>query len=319
MWKTILRRILIMIPQILLLSVIVFFLAKLMPGDPFSGQITPQMDPKQIDSLRRQLGLDDPLWTQYFRWIGNLFHGDLGMSYAYKRPVISLIAERASNTIWLSLFAVILTYLIGVPLGVLAGRFKGTRLDSGISLYAYSVMAIPSFVFYLIALLIFGYQLKWFPTTGSVALDASGGVGYIMSRLYHMVLPAILQAFLGTTGIILYLRSGIIDNSIEDYVRTARAKGVPEKVIFNKHILRNSLLPIAAFMGNTITGLISGSLFVESVFSYPGMGKLAVDAMTTRDYATMTSLTLLFGFLTLLGNLLSDIIMSIVDPRIRVE
>lgn len=319
MWKTILRRVLVMIPQILILSVIVFFLAKMMPGDPFSGQITPNTDPKTIDDLRRQLGLFDPLPVQYFRWMGNLFHGDMGMSYSFKVPVINLIAERAGNTIWLSLFSLVLTYLWAVPLGVFAGRFAGSKVDNAISFYAFMIIAVPGFVFYLLGLWLFGYKLGWFPTTGSVSIAADGGFQVFLSRLSHMILPALLQSVISTTGIIQYLRSGIIDNTQEDFTRTARSKGVPERTVFSKHILRNSLLPIAAFMGNSITGLIGGSLMIENVFSYPGMGKLFIDAMNTNDYAIITGLTLLFGTMTLVGNLLSDIIMSIVDPRIRIE
>ncbi|MCT7855974.1 MAG: ABC transporter permease, partial [Lactobacillus iners] len=142
---------------------------------------------------------------------------------------------------------------------------------------------------------------------------------YIWSRFYHLILPAMLCAILSTTGTVQYLRTGIVDNKVEDYVRTARSKGVPEKVVFNKHILRNSLLPIAAFMGNTITGLLAGSVILETIFSYPGMGKLFLDSISQRDYTTLTALILLFGVLTLVGNLLSDIIMSIVDPRIRIK
>lgn len=141
----------------------------------------------------------------------------------------------------------------------------------------------------------------------------------MLSQLRHMILPAILAGVLGTSSIILYLRSGVIDNTSEDFVRTARSKGVPEKVVFNRHILRNSILPIAAFMGNSITGLLGGSIFVETIFSYPGMGQLFVNSIAGRDYSVITALTLLFGLLALLGNLLSDIIMSIVDPRIRIE
>ncbi|MFD1429947.1 ABC transporter permease [Lacticaseibacillus mingshuiensis] len=321
MWKTIIRRVLIMVPQIIILSLIVFFLAKLMPGDPFtgSGKLSPQMDLNQIQAIKKELGLLDPLPVQYFRWIGNILHGDLGMSYAYKVPVINLIAERAGNTIWLSLFSVLLTYLIAVPLGVLAGRYQGTHIDGGISFYAFAIIAIPGFVFYLLGLWLFGYQLGWFPTTGSISIAADGLLAKFFSRIYHMILPAILSSVISTTGIIQYLRSGIIDNTQEDFTRTARAKGVPERIVFDRHILRNSLLPIAAFMGNTITGLIGGSVFIENVFSYPGMGKLFIDSMNSNDYPIITSLTLLFGLMTLMGNLLSDIIMSIVDPRIRIE
>ena len=306
MWKTVLRRLLIMIPQLIILSIIVFALAKLMPGDPFTGLINPNTDPKELIRLKQEAGLYDPMWVQYFRWIGNLFHGDLGMSYIQKVPVTSLIASRAVNTFWLSLLTVILTYAIAVPMGITQGRYQDKWQDQAIQIFNYITFAVPGFVVYILGLWLFGYTLNWFPISGSVSANASGFFG-------------ILTAIISTTVTVQYLRTGIVDNKVEDYVRTARSKGVPEKVVFNKHILRNSLLPIAAFFGNTITGLLSGSVIIETVFSYPGMGKLFIDSISQRDYTTLTALILIYGILTLIGNLLSDIIMSIVDPRIRIQ
>ena len=319
MWKTVLRRILIMIPQLLILSLLVFILAKMMPGDPFTGMINPNSDPKEIARLRQEYGLNDPVWVQYTRWLGNMFHGDLGQSYIQKVPVTSLIWDRAVNTFWLSLMTVVLTYLIAIPLGVTAGRHQDEWQDHGVQIFNYITYAVPPFVFYILGIWLFGFTLGWFPISGSVSASATGFWGVLWSRLDHMILPAILYALITTTATVQYLRTGIVDNKVEDYVRTARSKGVPENVVFHKHILRNSLLPIAAFFGNTITGLLSGSMVIESVFSYPGMGKLFLDFIGQRDYSTLTALILLFGILTLVGNLLSDIIMSIIDPRIRIK
>ncbi|KRO18601.1 oligopeptide ABC transporter permease [Lacticaseibacillus saniviri] len=320
MWKTILKRFLLMIPQLILLSILVFVLAKLMPGDPLTGAITPQTSAAQLAKLRQEYGLNDPWWTQYWHWIVNMFHGDLGQSYGFKRSVAGLIGERAVNTFWLSLLTIIIMYLVAIPLGVVAGRFQDTWKDKAIQLWTFVALAIPGFVFYLFGLTVFGYILQWLPTGGYVSLDVNPGtVAYWLSRLQHMILPAILAGLLSTAGTIQYLRSGVIDNTNEDFVRTARSKGVPERVVFSKHILRNSLLPIAAFMGNQITGLLGGSVFVEQIFGYPGMGQLFISSIQSRDYSVITALILLFGFLTLLGNLLSDIIMSIVDPRIRID
>ncbi|RVU71635.1 MULTISPECIES: oligopeptide ABC transporter permease [Lactobacillus] len=319
MWKTVLRRLLIMIPQLIVLSIIVFILAKMMPGDPFTGLINPNTDPKEIARLRQAAGLNDPIWVQYFRWVGNLFHGDLGTSYVQHVSVTSLIADRAVNTFWLSLLTVVITYALAIPMGITAGRREGHWQGTLIQIFNYITFAIPGFVVYILGIWLFGYTLGWFPISGSVSGSASGFFPVIWSRFYHMLLPAILAAVISTTGTVQYLRIGILDNRVEDYVRTARSKGVPEKVVFNKHILRNSLLPIAAFFGNTITGLLSGSVIIETVFNYPGMGQLFMDSISQRDYTTLTALILLYGILTLIGNLLSDIIMSIVDPRIRIQ
>ncbi len=196
MWKTIIRRILIMIPELILLSVLVFMLAKLMPGDPFTGLLTPQTSAAQVHELKVRAGLYDPWYVQYWRWIVHMFQGDLGMSYQFKSPVANLIAERATNTLWLSLLTVILSYAIAIPLGVIAGRYENTKRDKLIQFYSFVVYAIPAFVFYLLGVYFFGYKLHWFPTSGSVSVSADSGLSYLFSRLDHMILPALLMAIL---------------------------------------------------------------------------------------------------------------------------
>jgi oligopeptide ABC superfamily ATP binding cassette transporter, permease protein len=320
MWKTILRRVLLMLPQIFILSVLAFLIAKMMPGDPFTGLITPETDPNTIEALRVKSGFYDPLPVQYWNWISKAFRGDFGQSYTYKYEVTKLIGQRIGNTVWLSLLTLILTYLIALPLGMIAGRFQNSWADKAIVVYTFITYSIPVFVFALILLWLFGYTLGWFPTRGSVDSDVVGGtLGYYINKFHHMILPAFTMAILSTTGTIQYLRTGVIDAKSQDYVRTARAKGVPENVVFNRHIFRNSILPIAAFLGYEFTGLIGGSVFIENIFSYPGMGNLFVTSIQGRDYSVILALLLLFGTATLLGTLLSDIIMSIVDPRVRVQ
>ncbi len=320
MWKTILRRVLLMLPQIFILSVLAFLIAKMMPGDPFTGLITPETDPNTIEALRVKAGFYDPLPVQYWNWISKAFRGDFGQSYTYKYEVTKLIGERIGNTVWLSLLTLILTYLIALPLGMIAGRFQNSWADKAIVVYTFITYSIPVFVFALVLLWLFGYTLGWFPTRGSVDSDVvSGTLAYYLNKFHHMILPAFTMAILSTTGTIQYLRTGVIDAKSQDYVRTARAKGVPENVVFNRHIFRNSILPIAAFLGYEFTGLIGGSVFIENIFSYPGMGNLFVSSITGRDYSVILALLLLFGTATLLGTLLSDIIMSIVDPRVRVQ
>ncbi len=321
MWKTVLRRVLLMIPQIIILSLIVFALGQMMPGDPFTGLITPDMDPLVIAQLREKHGLNKPIPEQYKDWVTKIItKGEFGQSYTYKMPVEKLIGARAVNTLWLSLLTLILTYLIAIPLGIYAGRYNNSRFDKGVIIYNFISYAIPSFILALMLLAIFGYKFGWFPTTGSVEIGVQKGTfAYVLSRLHHMILPAITAAVLRTTGTIQYLRNEVIDAKTQDYVKTARSKGVPINKVYSHHIFRNSLLPIAAFFGFTITGLLSGSIFIETIFSYSGMGELFISSITSRDYAVMNALVLLFGVLTLFGSLLSDIIMTIVDPRIRIE
>lgn len=320
MWKVVLRRILLMIPQLFILSLLVFALAKLMPGDPFTGLITPTTDPATIEALREKAGLNDPWIMQYFRWMGNALQGDFGKSYVFKVSVSSLIGERAINTLLLSFVTIILTYGIALPLGTLAGRYQNSIFDKIVVVYNYVSYAIPSFVFALIMLFFFGYKLAWFPSSGSVDVTVEAGtIGYFISKLYHIILPAITGAILGTATAIQYLRNEVIDAKTQDYVKTARSKGVPVNKVYSKHIFRNSMLPITSNIGLELAALIGGSVFIETIFAYPGMGELFISSISARDYSVITALIILFGIFTLLGTLVSDILMSVVDPRIRIE
>lgn len=320
MWKTIVRRVLMMIPQIIILSLFIFLLAQAMPGDPFTGLINPNTDPATIERMREAAGLNDPWYTQYFRWVGNALQGDFGQSFLFKLPVTDIIGQRVINTILLSLLTVIITYAIALPLGLFSGRYQDSIFDKTVVVYNFVSFAVPIFIFALLMLFIFGYRLEWFPTTGSVASGLTEGtMAYRWSRLYHMLLPAISQALLATAVTIQYLRNEVIDAKQLDFVRTARAKGVPTNKVFTRHIFRNASLPIAAQLSYEITALISGSVVIEQTFAYPGIGKLFIDAINGRDYSVITSLVLILGIVTIVGNLISDIVMSIVDPRIRIQ
>ncbi len=322
MLKFILRRILVMIPQLILLSILVFLLAKMMPGDALTGRIAgnPNIDPETIEKLREELGLNDPWHVQYWHWIQNVSHGDWGISYIHQVEVTKLLGNRLLNTVNLGIFILVLTYIIAIPLGIVAGRWTNSWADKVIVAYNYLSYATPLFIFALFMLFIFGYVLGWFPTGGSVDVRLEKGtLDYYINKFYHLILPAFSAALLSTTTTIQYLRSEIIDTKVRDFVKTARAKGTPERKVYTRHILRNSFLPIAAFLGYEITGVISGSIFIESIFSYPGIGQLFVDSISQRDYPVVTALVMLTGFATLIGTLLSDIILSAVDPRIRID
>lgn len=320
MWKTIVRRFLLMIPQLFFVSIIVFAIAKLLPGDPFSGMIDPNISPARIEELRIKLGLYDPWYVQYIRWIKNISHGDFGVSYTFKVPVLSVINDRIWNSFRLSLVTLILTYALALPFGILSGKYEGSRIDKYITLYNFISFSIPSFVLGILLLWLFGYKLRWFPTSGSASFGiVPGSFKYYIDKFYYTLLPGITGALLSTVGITRYLRNEIIDSKYSEYVKTALSKGIPMKYVYRNHIIRNSLLPIAATFGYQITGLLSGSVFLETIFGYPGMGQLFISSIGNRDYSVITILILLYGFLTLLGTLLSDIILSIVDPRIRIQ
>ncbi|MGX4668660.1 oligopeptide ABC transporter permease [Cerasibacillus sp. JNUCC 74] len=320
MWKFIVRRLLITMPQIILLSVLVFIMAQMMPGDALSGLIDPNIDPAAMEEQREKLGLNDPWYEQYADWFTSALQGDLGQSFRFKMPVEKLIGERLVNTFWLSLVTLIFTYIIAIPLGIISGRYNDTLRDQLISGYTYIGFATPLFIFALVMLWLFGYTLGWFPTGGSVEPGLEpGSFAYIMSKFNHLLLPAISMALITTVNTVQYLRSEIIDTKQKDFIITARAKGASESRVYNKHILRNSLLPIAAYFGFEITGLIGGTVFIETIYSYPGMGLLFMESVLQRDYSVVTSVVLLFGIASILGALLSDIILSLVDPRIRIK
>ncbi|MGG1633806.1 oligopeptide ABC transporter permease [Paenibacillus sp. FSL K6-3182] len=320
MWRTVLRRIVIMIPQIILLSILVFLIAKAMPGDALTGLIDPSIDPAAMDAQRERLGLNNPWYVQYWDWITKAVQGDFGQSFRFKMPVSDLIGQRMMNTVWLSIVTLILTYLIAIPLGITSGRYNDTWGDRLITGYTYIGFAAPLFIFALLMLWVFGFHFGWFPTGGSVApgLEPST-LQYAMSKFYHLLLPAISMALIATVSTVQYLRSEIIDTKQKDFIITARAKGASESRVYNRHILRNSLLPIAAFFGYEITGLIGGTVFIEGIFSYPGMGQLFLSSIALRDFSVVTALVLLYGVASIVGALISDIVLSIVDPRIRIK
>ncbi|MFD1414241.1 oligopeptide ABC transporter permease [Oceanobacillus jeddahense] len=320
MWKFIVRRLLITIPQLVILSIIVFILAQMMPGDALSGLIDPSIDPAAIEQQRERLGLNNPWYVQYADWAGGILQGDLGQSFRFKMPVTDLIGQRMVNTVLLSIVTLIFTYLIALPLGLLSGRFNDSPLDQAITGYTYVGFATPLFIFALVMLWVFGYNLGWFPTSGSVAPGSEPGTtAYWLSKVYHALLPGVSMALIQVVSTVQYLRSEIIDTKQKDFIITARSKGAGEQRVYNKHIFRNSLLPIAAFFGWEITTLITGTVFVERIFGYPGMGLLFLESITQRDFSVANSLVLLFGFAQIMGALLSDIILSIVDPRIRIK
>ncbi len=320
MGKTIIRRLLILIPQIIILSLLIFLLANFMPGDALTGKIDPNVSPARLEELRQQWGYYDPWYVKYVRWVWKALHGDLGESTAYKLPVQTLIGQRAGNTFWLALLTAFISNFVGILLGIISGRYQNKLADRAIVFYTFIALAMPTVVFGLMNIFLFSFKLRWFPMGGSVAAEyITGTLPYYKDRMYHMLLPALTGGLLYTIGTIQFLRSEIIDYKNSEFVTTARSKGVPESKVFTRHIFRNAMLPIASFMGYDIAFLLGGSIFVEYIFSYPGMGRLFIESILRRDYAVVNALIILFALLTVLGTLLSDLIMSVVDPRIRIK
>lgn len=320
MWQYVLRRLLWMIPQLILISMLVFLLAKAMPGDALSHlSQDPRVSAQRIEELREKLGMHDSVSRQYLRWGKGILEGNWGTSLKHKLPVTALIGQRLGNTALLGAVTVVLIYAIAVPLGLFAGRYPNSLPDKLITAYGFVGFATPVFIFALLLLYVFGYVLDWLPTGGSVdPLIESGTMAYYLSRAEHLILPALSEALIATVGITQILRSEMLDHQMRDYTRTARAKGVPEGRIYNLHIARNSLLPIAANIGYSITGIIGGAVIIESIYVYPGIGKLFLESILQQDYPVIVALVLLSSLATFLGTLISDVVLSIVDPRIRI-
>lgn len=320
MLKFTIRRLLITFPQLILLSVLVFILGAMMPGDALSGLIDPTIPAEAIEARREELGLNNPWYIQYRDWVVNMFQGDFGQSIFHQRPVLDVIGDRLWNTVWLSLLSTVFIYVIGLPLGLISGRYNDSALDSFITGYTYLGFATPTFIFGLVMLWIFGYNFNVFPTSGTVAPGLEpGSIEYILSKLNHLILPSLSIALIGVVGTVQYLRSGVIETKQKDFVTLARAKGVKQNALYIKHIFRNSVIPIAAFLGYEITMLLGGSILIEQIYSYPGMGQLFLESISTRDFSVANVLILIYGFLAIAGALLSDIILSIIDPRIRIK
>lgn len=333
MWKTIVRRFLILIPQLMALSVLIFILAAVMPGDALRGRIPHDSPPGMLAELREMHGLNDPWHVQYARWMRNVIvERDFGNSLAHGgRPVMDVVSGRIGNTVRLSLLTTLFTYMLAIPLGLLAGRKHGRPVDKGIMLYTFVALSMPTAVLAVINLLVFGFGVQFqqfgfvvntgiFPVTGSIdARVVAGTAAAFFSRLHHLILPAITLASISTIGIIYFLRSEIIDYETSDFVTTARSKGVPENKIYRNHILRNAFLPVASGMGGIVAGLFGGSVFIETVFSYPGMGELFLTSLVGRDFPVVNMLVMFFAVLSVISMLISDIIITVVDPRIRIK
>lgn len=332
MWKTIVRRFLILIPQLFALSILIFLLAHFMPGDALRGMVGPDTAPAELERLRELHGLNDPWYTQYGRWMRSLiFEQDFGTSVTHNRPVLDIVRDRLFNTMRLSALTAVFTYMLAIPLGMIAGRKHGKAVDKAIMVYTFIALSMPTAVLSLLNLLLFGFGFNIeifgfiistgiFPVTGSVDAQAVAGTSaFFFSRIHHLILPAITLASLSTVSIIYFLRSEIIDYETSDFVLTARAKGVPEGKIYSGHILRNAFLPIAGGMGTIVAGLFGGSVFIETVFSYPGMGELFLTSIISRDFPVVNMLVMFYAVLSVVAMLISDIIITIVDPRIRIK
>ena len=322
------RRVLVAIPLVWGIATIVFLLVHLAPGDPALLYIKPGMSQEVIDQIRRNLGLDQPLHIQYVRWLRAMLSGEFGYSTSLFMPVRDVLLTTLPNTLVLSVCALVLAFVAGILLGVVQAVKRTKLLDTVLSVVLLFFYSMPSFWLALMMILAFGYAARnvwelpiWFPASGMVSNDHSllSPLGRMADRAWHLVLPTLSLALVLTAGIARYMRSSMLDVIGQDFIRTARAKGLPERVVVLKHALRNALLPIVTLLGLYLPILFSGAVFVETVFAWPGMGRALVNAIPQRDYPLLLAGTLFFANAVVLANLLADVLYAVVDPRIRYE
>lgn len=311
--KMIRKRLLQIGPILFVLSIISFLLIKLAPGDPIRMYVTPSMKPEDIDRIREGLGLNDPIYIQYFNWVLKVLQGDFGYSIRTSQPVFDEILVRILPTLGLMGAAILLTLAIAIPLGLLAAKYENRLGDRLLNLFAYIGISIPSFWLGILLIILFAIKLQWLPTMGMRTI----GVESIPDLLKHSILPVAALTFHLFAVYYRYVRSSTISELKEDYVDFQRAKGLSENEVVRKHVLKNVLLPIITLLGMSLPSLISGAFIIEKIFSWPGMGTYGIDAIFGLDYPVIMAITLMSGLLLIIGNLLADITYQMIDPRIR--
>jgi peptide/nickel transport system permease protein len=313
-----LRRLLIGIGMLLALSILIFILLRLTPGDPIDAYVNPNvpMSRAELDNLRSSLGLDQPLPVQYLAWLQQAAVGNLG--YSIKRPdqpVLALVFSRIAPTLLLMGSAILVSILAGIASGIVSAVRRSSVTDVVLSVFSIAGISSPAFLSGLIGLYVFSVYLNWMPSGGMLT---PGRDFSVIDLIHHLILPALLLSLAQTALIMRYMRSSMLEVLTQDYVRTARAKGVYEFWVIVKHAARNALLPVITLIGSTIGLAIGGAIFIESVFNWPGMGLLLVQAVETRDYPVIMGSTLVIGACVIVVNLLTDLTYAFVDPRIKV-
>ena len=300
-----------MVVVMLLVATLVFFITRLAPGDPAAVMLGEQATAADIAQLRAAYGLDRPLPVQFFYWLKELAHGNLGQSIFLQRPVTQALWERAEPTLFLTLFSIAIATLIGVPFGIVSAVWRGKAVDQVFSGFAMLGASIPSFWFGLILMQIFAVGLGWFPVAGY------GDPGVPLSdRLQHLVLPALVLGIVNSALILRFTRASMLDVLGEDHIRTARAKGAGEPRVILHHALRNALIPVITVLGLTFALLVGGAIVTETVFGLPGIGNLVVSAVLRRDYPVIQGALLVIAGLYVLINLAVDLLYLVVDPRV---
>jgi len=319
MFEYIVKRTLQAIPLLFIISIISFALMTLSPGDPTAiyenPEATTKTTPQDKDKLKQRLGVDQPIYVQYYKWMKLVVtEGNLGYSFEDGQPVTQKIVDRIPATLTLMATAIIISILIAIPIGVYSAVKQYSKLDYFFTAYSFLGIAVPSFFIALLVILIFSVKLRWFPVSDMRSVYDHFD---LWDRIYHLTLPALTLAF----GLIAtksrFMRSSMLEVIKQDYVRTARAKGLSERKVIFKHALRNALIPIITIIALQLPNLFGGALFIEQLFAWPGMGRLSINAIFIRDYQVIMGTTMIAAVLVVIANLIADILYAIIDPRIK--
>ena len=322
----IIRRLLLIIPTFIGISIISFAIIHIAPGNPAmlsiqGGMLGKGASPANIAEMQKVLGLDKPLYVQYFQWVGRLLRFDFGRSFKDHRKVIDKIMEALPNTLLLNIISFLLIYSISLPLGIWSAIKQNTVVDKGITSILFVLYSLPVIWVALLLILFFYVKLDWLPVGGLQSLQASeySTFPWLLDRVKHIILPVTCFTYAGFALISRYVRSSMLEVINQDYIRTARSKGLKEKKVIWRHGFSNALIPIVTLLGLELPGLLGGSIIIEQIFAWPGLGWLFFDALNARDYMTIMGLTVFTASLVLIGTLLADLLYAVVDPRIHYD
>ena len=322
--RTLTQRLLVALALFWLVVTLTFVLVRLAPGDPAALLVPPSASPADAARLRAELGLDAPLAVQYARWIGEVMRGNLGESFALRRPVASVLADALPISLWLGLSSLALTFVVGVAIGTLQGSRRGSTSDAFLTVVTTAVYAAPSYWLALALVAVFTYGATVWGLPAALRLPAFGvrdparaaqGLAAIGDAVRHAVLPVTVLAAVGAAGIARYARSTVADLTGAEWVRTARAKGLAGRSVYGRHVLANALPPLVVLFALSVPGVVAGSVFVESVFAWPGMGRVMLVAIAARDYPVVMGATMLYAALVIVANLAADLALPMLDPR----
>ncbi len=322
MSRYLVRRLIQAIPLLIAISFLVFGIVEIAPGDAAQMYIDPDKgaDPEYIAQVRESLGLNDPVYVRYVSWLTKTFEGDFGYSFRTRRPVAFEVSERLPNTLLLGGVSLLLSVVVALPIGIISALKRYSILDYVLSTLALVGISVPVFWVALLLIQVFAIQLGWLPASGMRSVrEEYEGWAAVKDVAEHMILPAIVLSLAQTASWSRYQRSALLEVLDQDYIRTARAKGLREYRVLTRHALRNALIPIVTLIGLSVPSIVTGAFITETIFSWPGMGRLGVDAIDGRDYPVIMAVTMLSSLVIVFGNLLADIAYVWVDPRIRYD